>query len=187
MANFSASSLFAGVNAGINNSYAVLSNLYSDGLTQKNLTKAMTNKNLLTSNYGTTFASYLSQNFGKLDKNSDGTLSSKEIGNLTDQIATRGMTREQVTSLGAMSGISANTQATILDHFNDIDTNHDGYVSNAEVQAYIFQSKLENQKTRDRNNMINKTSLFYGDENKDYNDTTSLLSYKWLQENNEKS
>ena len=69
MTNFSASSLFAGVNAGVMNSYAVLSNLYKDGLTQKNLSQAMTNTNLLTSSYGTTFASYLSQNFGRLDKN----------------------------------------------------------------------------------------------------------------------
>ena len=35
MANFSASSLFAGVNAGVQNSYAILSNLYSGGLTLK--------------------------------------------------------------------------------------------------------------------------------------------------------
>jgi len=181
MANFSASSLFAGVNAGISNSYAVLSNMYSDGLTRKNLTKAMSNSSILTSTYGTTFASYLSQNFGKLDKNSDGTLSSGEVGKLLDQVSTRGLTREQVTSLGAMSGISANTQSTIIDHFNDMDTNHDGYVNSGEVQAYILQSKLENQKTKDRDRMINRTSLFYGDDDKD-DKSTSLLSYKWLQD-----
>lgn len=186
MANFSASSLFAGVNAGVTNSYAVLSKMYSGELTQKNLAKAMTNTTLLSNGMGTTFAQYLSSNFATLDKNSDGTLSEKEVNKLMDQISTRGLNREQVNSLGAMSGISANTQATIIDHFNDIDTNHDGYVNSGEVQAYILQSKLENQKHKDRTTMINKTSLFYADDNQD-NSSTSLLSYKWLQDDNEKS
>lgn len=184
MTNFSASSLFAGVNAGITNSYAILSNLYSDGLTQKNLSQAMTNTNLLTSSYGTSFAAYLSQNFGKLDKNSDGTLSNKEVGKLLDQVTNRGLTRDQVNSLGSMSGISANAQATIIDHFNDIDTNHDGYVNSGEVQAYILQSKLENRKNEDTNRMINRTSLFYADDDADDKNSTSLLSYKWLQDDN---
>ena len=41
MAKLNGSSLFAGINAGVTNSYAILSNLYSDGLTQKNLSKAI--------------------------------------------------------------------------------------------------------------------------------------------------
>jgi Ca2+-binding EF-hand superfamily protein len=183
MANFSASSLFAGVNAGVRNSYAVLSNMYSDGLTQKNLSKAMTDPNFLANQYGTTFASYLSQNFATLDKNHNGKLSGKEVDKLMNQISNRGLTREQVSSSGGMSGMSANAQSTVLDHFNDIDTNHDGYVSSAEVQAYILQSKIENRKHSDTNKMINKTSIFYGDDKKD-DDSTSLLSYKWLQEDN---
>lgn len=186
MSTFSASSLFAGVNAGITNSYAILSNMYSDGLTQKNLTKAMSNTSLLTSTYGTTFASYLSQNFGTLDKNNDGTLSASEVQTLMTQMSSRGLTRAQITSLGGMSGVSADTQATIIDHFNDIDTNHDGYVNSSEVQAYILQSKLENQKLKDQQKMINRTSLFYGDDNAD-DTASSLLSYKWIQDDTSSS
>ena len=181
MANFSATSLFAGVNAGVRNSYAVLSNMYSDGLTQKNLTKALTNTTLLQSPYGTTFASYLSQNFGTLDKDGNGKLSSKEVDKLMNQMTNKGLSRDQISSLGAMSGMSASTQSTVLDHFNEIDTNHDGYVNSAEVQAYILQSKIENRKLEDTQKMINKTSLFYGDDKAD-NTYTSLVSYKWLQE-----
>ena len=185
MSKLSGSSLFTGVNAGVANSYAILSNLYSDGLTQKNLTKALSNNSVLTSQYGTTFASYLSQNFSSLDKNKNGTLSADEVQTLMNQLSTQGMTRAQIQSLGSMSGISAETQATILDHFNDIDTNHDGYVSNAEVQGYTLQSKLENQKTKDQNRMINHTSLFYGDENANNSSSSSLLSYKWLQDDDD--
>ena len=61
MSKLSGSSLFTGVNAGVANSYAILSNLYSDGLTQKNLTKSLSNNSVLTSQYGTTFASYIAQ------------------------------------------------------------------------------------------------------------------------------
>lgn len=186
MSNFSASSLFAGVNAGITNSYAILSHLYSGGLTQKNLMSALTNQTVLTSGCGASFATYLTQNFSTLDKNGDGKLTEKEINKLTNQVAQRGLTRDQVSSLGGMSGVSAETQATILDHFTDIDTNHDGYVSSAEVQAYILQSKVENRKYEDQERMINKTSLFYADENADSKTSTSLLSYKWLQEDNRK-
>lgn len=183
MTNFSGSSLFAGVNAGVANSYAILSNLYSDGLTQSNLTNALSNTNLITSQYGTTFASYLNKNFASLDKNSDGTLGAEEVQKLMNTMSTQGLTRDQINSLGGMSGISASTQATILDHFNEIDTNHDGYVSSGEVQGYILQSKIENRKIDDMQKMINKTSMFYGDDNA--SDTgSSLLSYKWLQEQN---
>lgn len=184
MAKLSGSSLFAGINAGVTNSYAILSNLYSDGLTQKNLSKAMSNNNVLTSQYGTTFASYLSQNFSSLDNNKDGTLSTDEVQNLLSQMASQGLTREQIQSLGGMSGISASTQATVLEHFDEIDTNHDGYVSTGEIQGYTLQSKLENRKQKDITKMINKTSLFYGNENAS-DKASSLLSYKWLQDDDE--
>ena len=181
MAKFSASSLFSGVNAGAMNSYALLSNLYADGLTQKNLTSAMADKSVITSPYGTTFASYLSQNFGTLDKNDNGILSTDEVQGMMSQMNSKGLTRAQITQLGGMSGISADTQGTILDHFDQIDRNHDGYVNSAEVQAYIIQSKLENRKNKDMNETIGKTSLFYGNDSKDTN-STSLMSYKWIQD-----
>ncbi len=184
MTKLNGSSLFAGINAGITNSYSILSNLYSDGLTQKNLSQAMSNQNVLTNQYGTTFASYLSQNFSSLDKNSDGTLSTDEVQKLMSQIASQGLTREQVQSLGGMSGISANTQATVLEHFDEIDTNHDGYVSTGEIQGYTLQSKLENRKNKDRNKMINNLSMFYGNENAN-DKASSLLSYKWLQDDDD--
>lgn len=184
MTNLSASSLFTGVNAGVKNSYAVLSKMYSGGLTQKNLYEAMTNQSFMQSGYGATFAAYLTQNFGTLDKNADGKLSTKEIDKLTNQMATKGLTRDQISSLGSMSGVSSSAQGLILDHFNEIDSNHDGYVNSGEVQAYILQSKMENRKHEDSQKMINRTSLFYGSDDPDSKISTSLMSYKWLQDDN---
>ena len=182
MSKFNATSLFTGVKAGAMNSYAILSNLYSDGLTRKNLSKALSDKNVLTSQYGTTFASYLSQNFANYDKNNDGILSATEVEKLMTQISTKGLTRDQVTSLGGMAGISSDAQATIMEHFSEMDTNADGYVSSGEAQAYVLQSKLQNQKIKDENKAIAHTSLFYGDDDGEDKMRSSLLSYKWMQD-----
>jgi len=175
-------SLLTGIQAGMSNSYSMLSGLYKDGLTQTNLVEAMGNSQLITSTggVGSTFASYLNQNFGTLDKNSDGTLSANEVQNLMTQIANQGLTRAQITQLGSMSGISADMQGTILDHFTEIDTNKDGKVTAGEIQAYNLTSKMEKRKVEDENRMIKNSSIFYGDEDKEF--SSSLLSYKWLNE-----
>ena len=73
------SSLFSGINAGLANSFALLSSQYSDGLTLENLNKALTNTNVTNTTYGSTFASYLTTNFNSVDKNADGTISADEI------------------------------------------------------------------------------------------------------------
>lgn len=175
-------SLLTGIQSGMSSSFAVLSGLYKDqgGITQSNLVSAMGNSTLLTSTggVGSTFASYLSQNFGTLDKNADGTLSSDEVQKMMTQIANQGLTRQQITQLGSMSGISADMQGTILDHFTEIDTNKDGKVTAGEIQAYNLTSKMEQKKVEDENKMIKNTSIFYGDEDKEF--SSSLLSYKWL-------
>lgn len=173
-------SLLTGIQSGMTSSYAVLSNLYKDGLTQSNLVEAMGNTQLLasTGGVGTTFATYLNQNFGTLDKNADGTLSTDEVQKLMTQIANQGLTRQQITQLGGMSGISADMQGNILDHFNEIDTNKDGKVTAGEIQAFNLTSKMEKRRVEDENKMIKNSSIFYGDEDKTF--SSSLLSYKWL-------
>lgn len=181
MSNYlNGTSLITGIQAGMSNSYSILANLYKDGLTQTNLVEALGNTTLLTSTggVGATFASYLSQNFGTLDKNADGTLSSAEVQKLMTQVANQGLTRQQITQLGGMSGISADMQGTILDHFTEIDTNHDGKVTAGEIQGYNLTSKMAKRKVEDENKMIKNTSIFYGDEDKEF--SSSLLSYKWL-------
>ena len=173
-------SLLTGIQAGMSNSYSILSNLYKDGITQNNLVEAMGNTQLITSTggVGSTFAAYLNQNFGTLDKNADGTLSSNEVQKLMTQIANQGLTRQQLTQLGSMSGISADMQGTILDHFAEIDTNKDGKVTAGEIQAYNLTSKMEQRRVEDENTMIKNSSIFYGDDDKKF--SSSLLSYKWL-------
>ena len=144
-------SMFTGINSGLTNAFAQLSGQYSDGVTLENLNKALTNTNYINNGYNTTFASYMTNNFNSIDSDHDGVISAEEIQNLMGQMATQGMTREQIIALAGSSGMSSSLAETVLSHFDDIDKNHDGKVSNQEIQAYGVESDLEKQKISDRN------------------------------------
>lgn len=172
------SSLFSGINSGLTNSFSLLSSQYSDGLTLENINKALTNTNVTNTTYGSTFASYLSSNFNTVDKDSDGKISADEIQTLMNNMATQGLTREQIMSLGASSGMSTSLQETVLNHFDDIDANHDGKVTNQEISAYGVNSDIQKQKIADTNRVINNMSLYYGDDLTEYEG--GMLDYRYL-------
>jgi len=171
-------SMFTGINAGFTNSFAQLSGQYSDGLTLENLTNALTNTNITNTQYGATFASYMTNNFNSIDTDKDGVISASEVQDLMSRMATQGLTREQIMALAGSSGLTS-LQETVLSHFDDIDKNHDGKVTNQEIQAYGVESDLEKQKIADRNRIINNMSMFY-DTNPNYEG--SLLDYRYLDE-----
>lgn len=177
------SSLFSGINAGLTNSFSLLSSQYPDGITLENLNTALTNTNITNTAYGTTFASYLTNNFNGVDKNSDGVISADEIQTLMNNMATQGLTREQISALGAASGMTTSLQETVLSHFDDIDANHDGKVTNAEINAYGVNSDLEKQKIADRNRIVNNMSMFYSDDLTEYEG--SMLDYRYLSDDEE--
>lgn len=172
------SSLFTGINAGLTNSFSLLSSQYSDGVTLENLNKALTNTNITNTSYGATFASYLSTNFNSVDTNKDGKISADEIQKFMNNIATQGLTREQIISLGASSGITGSLQETVLAHFDDIDANHDGKITSQEISAYGVNSQVEKQRIADRNRTINNMSMFYSDGTEKYEG--SLLDYRYM-------
>lgn len=171
-------SMFTGINSGLTNAFTQLSSQYEEGVTLENLNKALTNSNYLTS-YSTnaTFASYLTSNFSSVDSDSDGKISATEIQNLMTQMSTQGLTREQIISLGSVSGLSTSLQETVLSHFDQIDKNKDGKVTNQEIQAYGIESDLEKQKTADRNRIVSNMSMYYDIDNVD---DSSLLDYRYL-------
>ena len=173
-------SLFSRIGAGLSNSFSLLSSQYTDGITLDNLNKALTNTNVTNTAYGATFASYLNSNFNSVDKNHDGKISADEIQSFMNNIATQGLTREQITSLGAASGITGSLQETVLAHFEDIDTNHDGRVTSQEISAYGVNSQLEKQKIADRNRIVNHMSMFYGSDSDKYEG--SIMDYRYLED-----
>lgn len=174
------SSLFTGINSGLTNSFSLLSSQYSDGLTLENLNAALSNTNVTNTAYGATFASYLTTNFNSVDSNRDGKITADEIQTLMNNIATQGLTREQIMSLGSANGMTNSLQQTVLEHFNDIDTNHDGKVTSQEISAYGVNSQAEKQKIADRNRVINNMSLFYSDGADKYEG--SMLDYRYLED-----
>lgn len=177
------SSFFSGINAGLTNSFSLLSSQYADGLTIENLNSALTNANVVNTSYGATFASYLSSNFNSIDKNGDGQITADEIQTLMNNMATQGLTREQITSLGGCYGMSSSLQETVLSHFDDIDTNKDGKVTSQEISSYGVTSDIEKQKIADRNKLVNNMSLFYNDDSTKYEG--SLLDYRYLEDSKE--
>ena len=174
-------SMFTGINSGLTNAFTQLTNQYGEGITAENLNKALTNSNYLAnSGLNATFASYMTNNFGAIDSNSDGKISANEIQNLMSQMATQGLTREQIIALAGSSGMSTSLQETVLNHFDQIDKNKDGKVTNQEIQAFGVESDLEKQKTADRNRIVSNMSMFYDvDEVSD----SSLLDYRYLDDN----
>ena len=172
------SSLFTGINSGLTNAFSTLSNQYPEGVTLENINKALTNTNVTNTVYGSTFASYLTTNFNNVDKNGDGKISADEIQTYMNNIATQGLTREQIMTLGGANGMTNSLQETVLAHFDDIDANHDGKVTNQEINAYGVNSSVEKQRVADRNRTINNMSLFYGSDDNKYEG--SLLDYRYL-------
>ena len=171
-------SMFTGINSGLTNAFTQLSNQYSDGITLENLNKALTNSNTLAnSNINATFASYMTNNFKLIDSDTDGKISSTEIQDLMPQMATQGLTREQIIALAGSSGISTSLQETVLNHFDEIDQNKDGKVTNQEIQTYGVDSSIYEQKTADMNRIISNMSLFH--DTGTISDS-SLLDYKYL-------
>ena len=171
-------SMFAGINANFTNAFSQLNGQYSDGVTLENLNKALTNTAITSTTYGSTFASYMTNNFNSIDKDHDGKISANEIQDLMGNMAAQGLTREQITALAGSSGLTS-LQQTVLAHFEDIDKNHDGKVSNQEIQAYGVESDLEKQKTADRNRVVNNMSMFYDNET---NYEGSMLDYRYIDE-----
>ena len=171
-------SMFTAKNSGLTNAFSQLSGQYSDGVTLDNLNKALTNSNYLTnSGLNGTFASYMTNNFNAIDSDSDGKISANEIQNLMSQMATQGLTREQIIALAGSSGMSTSLQETVLNHFDQIDKNKDGKVTNQEIQAYGVESDLEKQKTADRNRIVSNMSMYYDIDNVS---DSSLLDYRYL-------
>ena len=174
-------SLFANASAGLTNVFTQLSSQYGDEITLENLNKALTNSNGLTNNvYNNSFASYITSNFSSFDQNSDGKISAEEIQNIMSQMARQGLTREQIIALGASSGMTTSLQETVLSHFDEIDKNKDGKVTNQEIQAYGVESDFQKQKTADRNRLLNNMSMYYDVST----DESSLLDYKYLDNEN---
>ena len=176
--------LLSGVYAGLTNTYSYLASQYPNGLTLENLTEARTNTNNL-GVLNQTFASYLQNNFSSIDNDGDGVITADEMNNLSNRISSQGLTKAELTQLYASgaSGISESTMSKILEHFDEMDPNHDGRITSAEISAYDVNCSRMEVEDEFNNRRATDMSVFYGDSSSS-SDTYSLLSYKYKSNNN---
>lgn len=177
--------ILAGVYSGLANTYSYLASQYPDGLTVEHLKDARSkteNNGLL----NPTFASYLQNNFKTIDKNGDGTITAEEMKNLSNRISMQGLTRAELTQLYASgaSGLSESTMTKILEHFDEMDTNHDGKITSAEISAYDINCARMGVEDNFNNRRATDMSVFYGDSSSSSADSYSLLSYKYKSNKN---
>lgn len=180
MSNYKGNSLLTGIYSGLTNTYSYLAQLNPEGVTLESINKARTDsKNSL--NLNQSFASFLQTNFKSIDKDSDGVIGAEEISNFTNILSTKGLTREELTQLIASgtSGLSQDTINKILEHFDEMDTNHDGRITSAEITAYGYSASRQEKEDEFNNQKATDMSVFYGSDSSSGVDTYSMLSYRY--------
>ena len=176
----SGSSIISNISANLTNTYAYLASLYpEDGVTYKNITAARNdNTNYLTLNQ--TYASYLQNNFQTLDKDGDGVISADEMNNLTNTISQSGVSRNELSQLASSGAYSPEMVSKILEHFDEIDSNHDGRVTSAEITAFSHSCNMQEKIDEENYKKATNMSVFYGDDNASTDVSSySILSYKY--------
>ena len=170
--------ILSGITTGLKNTYSYLATQYPNGITFDNISEAR-NKNSNTNLLNQSFASYLQNNFTSIDKDGDGIISESEMNNLSNLISRQGLTKDELTELYASgsSGLSESTITKILEHFDDMDTNHDGRITSAEISAYDVTCSRMEVEDEFNNRRATDMSVFYGGDTS--SDTYSLLSYKY--------
>ena len=183
MANYNGNSLFSGIYAGLTNTYSYLASQYPNGLTLESITEARADASK-TQYLHPTFASYLQNNFASID-DGDGTITAEEMQNFTSKMSAKGLTKAELTQMYASgaSGLSADTINNILEHFDDMDTNHDGRLTSAEISAYSVNSAKMEKQDEFNNRFATDMSVFYGSESSSTDGTYSMLSYRYKNSN----
>ena len=172
------SSLLTSIYSGLTNTYSYLAQLNPKGVTQDSINSARSDaKNSM--NLNPSFASYLQSNFKSIDKDGDGIIGSDEIQDYTNNLSSKGLTRNELSQLAATGGISTDTLNNLLEHFDDIDTNHDGKITSSEISSYQYSSKKQEKIDEYNYQKATNMSTFYGSESSADVSSYSMLSYRY--------
>ena len=179
MSNSTGTSIITSLNSGLSNTFAYLSSLYpKEGVTIKNITAARNdNSNYLTLNQP--FAAYLQNNFKALDKDGDGKISAEEMNKFSQTLSTAGVTKNELTQLASSGAYSASTISKLLENFDEIDKNHDGRITNAEINAYTCDCSKQEKMDEYNYKKATDLSVFYGSDSNEDVSEYSILSYRY--------
>lgn len=178
MASYSSTGLLVSAMTGLNNTYAALAKGKTDGISLDDLTDT----DLLSSGLNYNFISYLSSNFGTLDKDGDGKITATDINNYTQKLSQQGMTYEEIVQLCSSGYGNSTLMDTVLTYFNEIDKNKDGRVTDSEIKAYSVEADKAQMELEYNSYNPKDASLFYSDDSASY-EPSSLLSYKYPTKN----
>lgn len=176
MSVLSGSSLISSAVSGLTNTYGILSSQNTDGTGLKtsnlvNLSTTVINQLGGTNN---SFVSYLTSNFGSMDKNHDGVVSPDELTQATNNLRTQGLTKEEISNL--CSGLSGtDSYSKVLEYFDQIDTNNDGRVTDAEIKAFSYKAQRQKLDTQMNGVKASNMSIYYTDDSSYGETPTSLV------------
>lgn len=135
------------------------------------------------------FSDLLKLNFKNIDTDKNQVLSSEEITTLLNSIDKQGLTYDQLQALSGQAGSSIDDSKKLLDeviqNFNKIDTDHDGHVSEAEINAYKFNKEVEDKKKDLYEFKASSISVFYAEDSTsaaDSADTASTVNQTYTTE-----
>ncbi len=170
MANLIGSSLFTGAISGLNANYLLMLN-GADGLTLDNILNPSNDTIRYTVNQ--TFRSYMMTNFNQIDMDGDGKIGINDVNNYVTKLKTQGMTYNELTQLCANGGSTMSSLLdTVLSNFNTIDTNHDGRVTQAEINAYRINEQIKDVKEKYPRINPTQMSMFYESRIQDTDSTS---------------
>lgn len=150
--------MFSNAQYGLQRVYSLLNEKNLDGV---NSTEAADYSNL--SYTDIPFAQFIQQNKSNIDTNSDDNVSQEEISNLLSAIQSEGLTYSQIVSLSSTGAIDQSLVETVLSNFNKIDANHDGKVSQSEINSYNLDKEIDEKKSKYTEFKANNISIMYGD------------------------
>lgn len=171
MANLLGNSLFTNAISGLNTNYLLLLN-GSNALSIEDILKP--SENTLNYTVNQSFRSYMLNNFNNIDMDGDGKITSQDLTNYTAKLQTQGMTYNELTQLCSSGSTTMSSLLdTVLSNFTEIDTNHDGRITQSEINAYRINQEIKDVKDQypriDPNNM----SVFYDNRTANANQTES--------------
>ena len=75
----------------------------------------------------------------------------------------------------------------ILENFDEMDTNHDGRVTSAEISAFSYSCNKQEKLDEENYKKATQTSVFYSDDSSSDVSSYSILSYRYKNYNNSSS
>lgn len=159
MANYTGSSLFTSAISGLNANYLLLLN-GKDSLTMDNILNPSSDTVRYTVNQ--TFRSYLMTNFNNIDMDGDGKINTDDLSNYASRLKSQGMTYNELAQLCANGNSSMSSLLdTVLSNFNEIDANHDGRITQGEINAYRVNKEIKDVKEKYPKIDPTKMSIFH--------------------------